>query len=702
MTNMPSMVRKLTHLCLGLCLLPSALCAAEMTETDICIYGGTASGVAAAVQAARMGQSVVLVEPTRRLGGLTTGGLGQTDIGNKQAIGGIAREFYRRVRQHYTNDAAWKWETRQQYQDGGQTRTAPNEDAMWTFEPSVALKILNDLIREANVSVVYGERLDLKNGVTTHGNNPKRITEIRMESGRRFRAKMFIDATYEGDLLAKAGVSYTVGREANAQYGETLNGVQTTQAIYHQLQRGVDPYVRKGDHASGLLPGIDPSGPGVEGAGDRRVQAYCFRMCLTDRPENRIPFTKPDGYRELDYELLFRNFEAGETGTPWIHSLMPNRKTDINNRLGFSTDFIGQNYAYPEADYAERERIVTRHKQYQQGLMWTLANHPRVPEKIRAQVSPWGLCRDEFVETGGWQEQLYIREARRMVGDYVMTQHHCEHREVAKDAVGLAAYGMDSHHVQRHLDANGHVRNEGDVQVRVAGPYPISYCALVPKSAECANLLVPVALSASHIAYGSIRMEPVFMVLGQSAATAAALAIKDNVPVQQLDYEKLRARLAADKQVLEAKIQPRPTPAPLAKLGGIVVDDEQATRTGSWSKSTIPEARRVGIGYIHDGDARNGEAKIVFTPDLPATGEYEIRVHFPPNPNRATRVPVTVTISGEETRQSHINQRDDSAKGVVSLGRFTLPAGKLTNVTFSNADTDGFVVADGVQFLPVK
>lgn len=697
------MVLKFAKLiCLGLCLLPGALRGATPVETDICIYGGTASGVAAAVQATRMGQSVVLIEPTRRLGGLTTGGLGQTDIGNKQAIGGIAREFYQRVRRHYADDAAWKWETRQQYQDGGQTRTAPNEDAMWTFEPSVALKILNDFIREAKVSVVYGERLDLNAGVTTRGNNPKRITEIRMESGRRFRARMFIDATYEGDLLAKAGVSYTVGREANAQYGETLNGVQTAQAVYHQLRVGVDPYVRAGDPASGLLLGIDPTGPRVEGGGDRRLQAYCFRMCLTDRAENRIPFAKPEGYRELDYELLFRNFEAGETGTPWIHSLMPNRKTDINNRLGFSTDFIGQNYDYPEADYAGRERIVARHKHHQQGLMWTLGNHPRVPAKIRAQVAPWGLCKDEFGETGGWQEQLYIREARRLVGEMVMTQHHCEHREVAKDVVGLAAYGMDSHHVQRHLDAHGHVRNEGDVQVRVAGPYPISYRALTPKSAECANLLVPVALSASHIAYGSIRMEPVFMVLGQSAATAAALAIKDKVPLQQLDYEKLHARLAADKQVLEAKVQPRPAPTPLAKLEGIVVDDAQATKIGSWNASTIPQARRVGVGYVHDGNARNGEAKIVFTPDLPAVGEYEIRVHFPPNPNRATRVPVTVSVSGGESRESHINQRDDSTQGVVSLGRSKLPAGKLTSVTLSNQETDGFVVADGVQFLPVK
>jgi hypothetical protein len=518
---------------------------------DVVIYGGTASGVAAAVQAVRMGKSVVLIEPSQRLGGLTTGGLGQTDIGNKAAIGGIAREFYQAIRKHYDDPAAWRWQTRQKYQDSGQTRTAAGEDAMWTFEPSAALKILNDWVRTNHVEVYYGQRLDRRAGVAMTRAIPWKILSIRMESGEAYRGRMFIDATYEGDLLAAANVRYTVGREANAQYGETLNGVQTKNAKYHQFVSGVDPYVRAGDPSSGLLPFLDPQGPGEEGAGDRRVQAYCFRMCLTDHPENRIPFHKPAGYNEQWYELLLRNYEAGERGMPWINSAMPNRKTDTNNRLGFSTDFIGQNYDYPEASYEQREQIVARHRLYQQGLMWTLANHPRMPEQVRQEVARWGMCRDEFTDGGGWQDQLYVREARRMVSDCVMTQHHCQGRQVATDAVGLAAYGMDSHNVQRYVTADGQARNEGDVEVGGFSPYPVSYRSIVPAADQCANLLVPVCLSASHIAYGSIRMEPVFMVLGQSAATAAAQAIDGQLAVQQVDYAKLRERLLADRQVLD-------------------------------------------------------------------------------------------------------------------------------------------------------
>lgn len=524
---------------------------------DVVVYGGTSSGVAAAVQAQRMGKSVVLIEPTRRLGGLTTGGLGQTDIGNKAAIGGVAREFYQAVRKHYEDPSAWKWQTRQEYADSGQTRTAAGEDAMWTFEPSAALKIFENWIRSNQIEVVYNERLDREAGVAMTRSIPWRIMSIRMESGRMFSAKMFIDATYEGDLLAAANVSYTIGREANAQYSETLNGVQTGQAKYHQLVPGISPYVKPADPASGLLPMIDPTGPGEEGSGDRRVQAYCFRMCLTDHPENRIPFHKPEGYDESWYELLLRNYEGGERGMPWINSPMPNRKTDTNNRLGFSTDFIGQNYDYPEASYQQRAQIIARHRLYQQGLMWTLANHPRMPDPIRREFSRWGMCRDEFTEGQGWQEQLYIREARRLVSDYVMTQHHCQGREVAEDPVGLAAYGMDSHHVQRYVNAEGYVQNEGDVQVGGFSPYPISYRAIVPKADQCGNLLAPICLSASHIAFGSIRMEPVFMVLGQSAATAAAHAIDEQVPVQRVDYGKLRERLLADKQILAWTAPPK-------------------------------------------------------------------------------------------------------------------------------------------------
>ncbi len=520
---------------------------AEETTYDLVIYGGTSGGVAAAIQGARMGKSVVLIEPTSRLGGLTSGGLGQTDIGNKQAIGGISREFYVRIAKHYSDPSAWKWQKRAEYRDSGQTRTEASEATMWTFEPSVALKVFKAMIAEAKIPVVYRERLDLKRGVEKEG---ARIIAIRMESGRRYQGRMFIDATYEGDVMAKAGVTYTVGREANKTYAETLNGVQTLNARNHNLVTGIDPYRRKGDRTSGLLPGIDPDGPGVEGDGDRRVQAYCYRMCLTDHPENRIPFHKPEDYDEIEYELLLRNFEAGHTGTPWINSSMPNRKTDTNNRTGFSTDFIGQNYAYPDADYATRAAIAARHRRYQQGLMWTLANHPRVPDTIRNEFARWGMTKDEFVEGGGWQEQLYVREARRMIGELVMTQHHCQGRERVEDAVGMAAYTMDSHNTQRYVNAEGFVRNEGNVEVGGFPPYPISYRAIIPKRAECENLLVPVCLSASHIAYGSIRMEPVFMVLGQSAATAAALAIDDRMPVQGVNYSKLGARLAADQQVL--------------------------------------------------------------------------------------------------------------------------------------------------------
>ena len=511
---------------------------------DVVVYGGTSGGVAAAVSAARLGKSVILIEPGRHLGGLTSGGLGRTDIGNKQAIGGISREFYHRAYLYYRNEDAWKFEQRQDYEPGQEWDA---EETWWMFEPHVAEAIFQDMVTEARVPVVYGQRLDLENGVSKDGS---RILAITMESGRVFRGRMFIDATYEGDLMAKAGVSYTVGRESNAEYGETLNGVQTRQATKHQFNHPVDPYVEPGDPSSGLLPGLHSGGPGMEGESDHRVQAYNFRMCLTDVPENRLPYPKPADYDPLRYELLLRYYEAGFDRVPWLPKMMPNRKTDTNNSGGFSTDDIGMNYDYPEADYAARENIIREHASYQQGLMWTLANHPRVPEKIREKVSRWGLARDEFVDNDNWPYQLYIREARRMVSDYVMTEQNCRGQRIAPDPVSFGAYNMDSHNTQRYVDHNGHARNEGDIQVRVS-PYPVSYRSIVPRAGECSNLLVPVCLSASHIAFGSIRMEPVFMILGQSAATAACLAIDDGVSVRELEYGKLGKQLLIDRQVLE-------------------------------------------------------------------------------------------------------------------------------------------------------
>lgn len=542
----------------------------QIREYDIVIYGGTSAGVAAAIQSSRMGKSVVLIEPSSRIGGLTTGGLGQTDIGNKQVIGGISREFYQGIKTYYNEPANWKWQTRQEYRDGGQTRTAEGEDAMWTFEPSAALKVYETMMSPENITLVYNQRLNRENGVKKQG---QKIVEIETESGEKYRGKMFIDATYEGDLMATAQVSYSVGRESNKEYGETLNGVQANDynitlrgtvsrnSIHHNFIDGVDPYIVKGDPSSGLLPFIKAGGPGINGHGDNGIQAYCFRMTLTDHPENRIPFKKPAGYNELEYELLFRNYEAaegpieemypyGDPLVPWINSPMPNRKTDTNNQKGFSTDFIGQNWDYPEASYEEREKIIERHRSYQQGLMWTLAYHPRIPQKVRDKVSKWGTCKDEYEREDGWQQQLYIREARRMKSDYVMTQRNCEGFDVADDPVGMAAYGMDSHNVQRYVDANGFVQNEGNVEAHGFPPYPVSYRSIIPKKGECCNLLVPVCVSSTHIAFGSIRMEPVFMVLGQSAATAAALAIENGTDVHSLDYNALKARLLKDKQIL--------------------------------------------------------------------------------------------------------------------------------------------------------
>lgn len=540
-------------------------------QYDIVIYGGTSAGVAAAIQASRSGKSVVLIEPTKRLGGLTTGGLGATDIGNKHAIGGISREFYENVFKYYNDPKNWKWQDKSEYVGGGDGRNANNEETMWTFEPSAALKIYHDMMDEEEITVVYNERLDRKNGVQKTG---KVITAIVMENGSTYRGKMFIDATYEGDLMATAAISYTVGREANKQYNETLNGIQPNRfnlsmkgtlsrnAHHHNFIARVDPYVVKGDKSSGLLPYISSDAPGIEGDGDDKIQAYCFRMTLTDHPENRIPFAKPADYNELNYELLLRNYEAREGevadmywyGDPlvgWINTPMPNRKTDTNNQKGFSTDFIGQNYDYPEASYEAREKIAEEHRSYQQGLMWTLAYHPRIPEEVRNVVSRWGTCQDEYEREDGWQQQLYVREARRMISDYVMTQHHCEGLQVAEDPIGLAAYKMDSHMVQRYVDVNGYVQNEGNVECPVRSPYPISYRSIIPKSEECDNLVVPVCVSASHIAYGSIRMEPVFMVLGQSSALAASLAIDRNTSLHDLPYEELKKALIENKQRLE-------------------------------------------------------------------------------------------------------------------------------------------------------
>ena len=507
-------------------------------EYDVVVYGATSSGIVAAVQAARLGHSVVLVEPSNHLGGLTTGGLGSTDLGTADAVGGISREFYQRIKKHYENDDVWTREP---------TRvSAYTGDAMWAFEPNVAKKVYYEMLEEHNIPVVMEDRLILnREGVNKTGN---KITAIKTESGNVYKGRIFIDATYEGDLMAMAGVSFHVGREANSVYDETLNGIQKVRTHNHILPGFVDPYIVAGNRNSGILPGVHDGNPGVDFEGDHRVQAYCFRMCLTDAPENRVAFAQPEGYDELEYELLFRNFEAGENRVPWLPGMMPNRKTDTNNRWGFSTNKIGINYKYPEGNYSVRESIIMEQEHYQKGLMWTLANHPRVPTHIREEVGKWGLAADEFTDNNNWPTQIYVREARRMIGEHVMTEHDCRRLSVATDSIGLGSYAMDSHNVQRYITEMGCVQNEGNIEVSTQGPYAISYKSIIPKEKECDNLLVTCAISASHIAFGSIRMEPVFMITGQSAAVFASLAIEQNTGVHGVDYLTLSQSLLSKNQ----------------------------------------------------------------------------------------------------------------------------------------------------------
>jgi hypothetical protein len=495
---------------------------------DICIYGGTSAGVIAAYSAKMLGMSVILVEPGRHLGGLTSGGLGYTDIGNKQAITGLSREFYRKTGRHYNTFEAW------------------------TFEPYVAEKIFNDIIDEAEILVLYEQRIisaELEDGwirsieLETAGNQDERSVTI-------IRARYFIDCSYEGDLMARAGVTYTVGREDNSLYGETFNGVQLRDK--HQFPDGIDPFKIPGDPSSGLLWGISPEELQPDGIGDKKVQAYNFRLCMTQDTSNMIHVTMPEKYNPKMYELLRRVINQREEsgikqslGNYLKIDMMPGGKTDINNNGPQSTDFIGMNYDYPEADYKTRGKIIKDHEDYIKGLLYFLGHDPGVPEYIRSEMLSWGWARDEFTDNGGFPHQIYVREARRMIGEYVMTQHNCTGDSTVEDGIGMAAYTMDSHNCQR-IVVNGMVKNEGDVQVGGFPPYEVSYRALVPRRQECKNLTVPVCLSSTHIAFGSIRMEPVFMVLGEAAAVASFYALVNKVPVQDIDIKALQGKLIND------------------------------------------------------------------------------------------------------------------------------------------------------------
>ncbi|WBL44848.1 FAD-dependent oxidoreductase [Algoriphagus halophytocola] len=521
--------------------------------TDVLIYGGTSAAVTAAIQAKKMGKTVILVSPDLHLGGLSSGGLGWTDTGKKEVIGGLARTFYQTVYDKYQEENAWKWEAKSEFGNKGQGTPAIDGEfrTMWIFEPHVAEEVFDEWVAEYGIELYRNEKLDRMDGVTVSN---WEISSIRTLSGIEFKAKMFIDATYEGDLMAAAGVSYHVGREASSVYGEEWNGIQT--GVYHHrhhfqvLDTPIDPYVIPGDPSSGLIPKISDESPGIKGEGDHKIQAYCFRTCMSNHPDNRVPFPRPEDYDSTAYELLLRVFDTG--WREWFDKFdrIPNRKTDTNNHGPFSSDNIGMNYDYPEASYERREAIVKEHENYQKGLLYFVANDPRVPKEIQEEFQQWGLAKDEFQENGNWPHQIYVREARRMLGDYVMTEHELLRKRPTPESIGMGSYTIDSHNIQRYVDEHGHVQNEGDIGVGLPGPYEIALGSILPKKEEVNNLIVPVAVSASHIAFGSIRMEPVFMILGQSAATVAAMSIDREIAVQDLSYEVLKDQLLQDGQVL--------------------------------------------------------------------------------------------------------------------------------------------------------
>lgn len=521
-------------------------------KADVIIYGGTASAVMAAVQVKKMGKSVIVVSPDTHLGGLSSGGLGFTDTGNKEVIGGLSKEFYQRLFTHYDSDKAWIWQKKSEFGNKGQSTVALDGTlkSMWIFEPHVAENTFEQFVKEYEIQVLRNEWLDRSSKGTVKKEG--KIVSFKTLSGDIFTGKMFIDATYEGDLMAAAGVNYHVGREANSVYNEKWNGVQTEVFQHnHYFQTKISPYKIEGDPSSGLLPEVSAEPAEAYGSGDKKLQAYCFRMCLSNHPDNRIPFSKPEGYDPARYELLARVFASGWRETFNKYDLIPNRKTDTNNHGPLSTDYIGKNYDYPEASYERRKEIIKDHELYQKGLMYFMQNDSKVPSDVQDKMKQWGLPKDEFTDNGGWPHQLYIREARRMIGEFVMTEADVLGKTKVQNSVGMGSYSLDSHNVQRYVKSDGYVQNEGDIGVEPDKPYSIAYGSILPKEKECSNLLVSVCISSSHIAYGSIRMEPVFMILGQSAATAAVLAIENKVSLHKLPYERLRQVLLKDNQVLE-------------------------------------------------------------------------------------------------------------------------------------------------------
>ncbi|MDX2429348.1 MAG: FAD-dependent oxidoreductase [Bacteroides sp.] len=527
--------------------------AGKAEKAEVVIYGGTSAAVIAAVQLVQMGREVLIVCPETHLGGMSSSGLGFTDTGDKSVIGGLSREFYQRVYDHYQDDDAWRWQARDEYGNVGQGTPAIDGDllTMWIFEPHVAENIFEAYIAENLIRVLRDEWLDRDRGVEVVDG---KILSISMLSGKTFKAEIFVDATYEGDLMAAAGVSYHVGREANSVYNEQWNGVQCNEFHHgHNFgERNISPYVIPGDPSSGVLPRISIDPPGEQGSGDKKVQAYNYRLCTTNAEGNIVPFKRPASYDSTQYELLVRVYEKGWRGY-FGGGKIPNNKRDVNNAGPFSSDNIGMNYDYPEASYERRKEILEEHKTYHQGLLYFASSDPRVPESVQRGINAWGLAKDEFQDNDHWPYQIYVREARRMIGEFVMTDNEILGRSEVSLPIAMGSYFMDSHNTQRYITPEGYVQNEGDLGVDPGGPYKIHLGTILPKREECLNLIVPVAVSSSHIAFGSIRMEPVFMILGQSTGIIAGMALEKDMNIHDLDYFDIKSRLIEAGQILNIK-----------------------------------------------------------------------------------------------------------------------------------------------------
>jgi hypothetical protein len=525
----------------------------EKYNADIIIYGGTSAAVTASIQAYQMGRSVILVSPDKHLGGLSSSGLGFTDTGNKEVIGGLARQFYQMIYDHYDKPSSWNWQNRSDYGNKGQGNPAIDGEkrTMWIFEPHAAEEAFERMLFDSKVWVFTNEWLDRQNGVVKENGS---IISIRTLSGKIFLGKVFIDATYEGDLMASAGVKSTVGRESNSVYNEKWNGVQAGVFQHgHYFKDRIDPYIIPGNPSSGLVKRISSEPIKPNGTGDNKIQAYCYRLCLTQKPENKVPITKPEDYDSTQYELLARLSASRWNEFFGKYDPIPNLKTDVNNHGPVSFDNIGMNWDYPEASYERRREILNEHERYQRGLLYFMATDKRIPEEVRVTMNKWGFAKDEFADNGYWPYNIYVREARRLVGEYIMTENDVLGKRDVPRPIGMGSYAMDSHNVQRYITSEGFVQNEGDIGVSPDKPYQIDLGAILPQKDQCKNLLVPVCVSSSHIAFGSIRMEPVFMILGQSAGTLAAMAVLKKSTIYDVPYNDLKNRLIKDGQILEYK-----------------------------------------------------------------------------------------------------------------------------------------------------